>query len=188
MVAMDQTPIKTMKIGLGEGSITADPNAGRIRVDEDDDGVFDIDTANGVGVIEYQKGDRRIAYENGGVWEIFPGGGSVELSEPRIFIRDVDGNIFVSISIINIIGDLTSVGGSSATIISEYSRTENPRTSITNTVIIEITSDYADAWARYLNEIVNVGDTVNTAGNVVTAEIAYDKLIVNEYFIEVEVN
>ena len=190
MVALDQSPIKTIKMGLGDGSITANSSQGRIRVNVDSAGAYEFDVLPGV--IEYEKNGRKIAYENGGVWEFYPAGGTVRLSDPKIYVREVGGDTIVSISIINISGPLSSVGGASGSIVAEYNNAGNPSINSTNTVQIEVTSDYADAWERYFNEIVNTtgsNSVVNTGppANIVTATIDYDKLIVNEYTIDVAV-
>lgn len=187
MVALGQSPIKMIKLGLGDGALTADSTRGRIRVDEDNDGSYDIDITPGV--IEYEKSNKKIAYENGGVFKSYSVGGTVELSEPRIYVREVNGSTFVSVSIINISGDLSSVGGGVSSVVVEYYNLTSPSINSSNTVTIEVTSDYADSWGRYFEEKINAtaGDTVVTAGGTTTATIAYDKLLVNEYIINATV-
>ncbi|MDI6886681.1 MAG: hypothetical protein QMD22_10175 [archaeon] len=148
-VAFDQAPVKTLKMSLGGGSLTVYPGKGHITV-INGTGITKYDGS--VGMIEYEKKGRSIAYEGGGVWERYPAGSALKLSEPRIFVHDVAGNRTVFISIINISGVMSSVGGEgAASVVARFNRSSSPyidSTSVPENVIITVTSEYADAWGE----------------------------------------
>jgi competence protein ComGC len=189
MVAFDQAPVKTMKTSLGGGSLTVNSNKGHIKVESTVAGTIWYDGT--IGAIEYEKNGRSIAYEGGGVWEKYPVGSAIKLSEPRIFAHNTsDGIRTVFVSIINISSDLSSVGGEgAASVVVRLNRSHTPDITYSpDNVIITVTSDYADAWKRYFDEIKKAGDVVNIAGDTVTATISYDTLVVNAHVIEVSVS
>jgi len=194
-VAFDQAPVRTLKTSLGGGSLTVYPDAGWINVSTTTDPPYTCNV--NIGAIEYEKNGRRIAYEGGGVWEKYPGGSAIKISEPRIFVQEVEGNRSVSVSIINISSEngISSVGGEGTASVTVRSI---PSTYLLNIsyspgdVTIVVTSDYADAWKMYFDEIKRGGDLVSMTGdNEVTATI-FDwtplVVIVNEHIIEVEVS
>ena len=181
-VAFGHAPVRTLKTSLGGGSLTVDPSEGNITVSPGDWNNVPL------GAIEYEKNGRRIAYEGGGVWEKYPAGAAIKLSEPRIFVQDVDGNRTVFVSIINISSDLSSVGGEgTASVTVRHNRSHTPDITYSpGNVTITVTSDYADAWGRYFNDM---GFIVIGTTNPVTAEISdVNTLVVNEHVIEVEVS
>ena len=187
-VAFGQAPVRTLKTSLGGGSLTVDPNEGKITVSP---GVWsDVP----IGAIEYEKNGRSIAYEGGGVWEKYPAGSAIKVSEPKIFVHEDNGNRTVSVSIINISGELSSVGGegaASVTVRSELSTYPLNITYSPGTVTINVTSYYyADAWGRYFNETIDpsMGTVVPGLGTVTATISNVDTLIVNEHVIEVEVS
>ena len=178
-VAFGQAPVRTLKTSLGGGSLTVYPSDGSITVSP---GGWDVP----IGAIEYEKNGRSIAYEGGGVWEKYPAGSAIKVSEPRIFVHGDIGNRTVSVSIINISGELSSVGGEGAASVTVRSKTSTYPLSITDPpgdVTITVTSDYADAWERYFNETLGVP----VIGGVATISDV-NTLIVNEHVIEVEVS
>ncbi|MDY6965070.1 MAG: hypothetical protein SVM80_03760 [Halobacteriota archaeon] len=187
MVALENAPIKTVRMSLGEGTIAVVPDAATITVENTTTG-FDF-IAGQVGSIEYEMKGRKIAYECGGIWEAYASGESVELSNPRIFVKENGGETDVLISIINISSQLSSKAGGVASISIEFEDSTEPITLNNGAVDIIIVSDYVDAWGRYFSGIINTaaGDSVATAGNQVTATINYDRLIINEYIIDVVV-
>jgi len=196
MVAFDQAPVKTLKTSLGGGAITVYPDAGWINVSTTAGG-GDVIRNVTIGAIEYEKNGRSIAYEGGGVWEKYPSGAALKLSEPRIFVHNTStGNrrtVFVSIINISSEKGISSVGGegTASVVVRLNNRSSSPyinSTSAPENVTIVVTSDYADAWGRYFDDDIKA-DSVNTTGaNKVTAIISYNTLIVNEHVIEVEVS
>ena len=188
-VAFGQAPVRTLKTSLGGGSLTVYPSEGQIKVENGTGHVlYDVP----IGAIEYEKNGRSIAYEGGGVWEKYPTGSAIKLSEPRIFVHGDNGNRTVSVSIINISSEngISSVGGKgAASVVTRFNRVHTLEPDYSpGTVNITVTSYYyADAWGRYFNETLEV--PVSSGLGVVTATISnVDTLIVNEHVIEVEVS
>jgi type II secretory pathway pseudopilin PulG len=194
-VAFGQAPVRTLKTSLGGGSLTVYPDAGWSKIN--------ISTTTGysckvnIGAIEYEKNGRSIAYEGGGVWEKYPAGSAITVSEPRIFVHGDNGNRTVSVSIINISSEngISSVGGEgAASVVVRFKRSSSPYINSTSSpypVTITVTSDYADAWERYFNETIDpsMGVVEPVGGTGVKATIsAVNTLIVNEHVIEVEVS
>jgi len=142
-VALAQSPVRTMKLNLIKGSISANKIAGNI-------------TVNGkpiqFGNIEYTLGARKMIYENGAVIESTPGG-SIIVSDPPIFFTNSSGKAHVFISVINASGTFSAGGG-----IAEMSmRQDNPDNDTrviyngaADYVNISINSSYAYAWINYL--------------------------------------
>ena len=192
-VAFGQAPVRTLKTSLGGGSLTVYPDAEWIEIDVSATG---YNRNVPIGAIEYEKNGRSIAYVGGGVWEKYPAGSAIKVSEPRIFVHEDNGNRTVSVSIINISSEngISSVGGEGAASVTVRSKTSPSPLNIIyspGNVTINVTSYYADAWGRYFNESKKAGfiDVVTVAGVTVTAEISdVDTLVVNEHVIEVEVS
>ena len=190
-VAFGQAPVRTLKTSLGGGSLTVYPSDGSITVSP---GGWDVP----IGAIEYEKNGRSIAYEGGGVWEKYPTGSAIKLSEPRISVQEVEGNSTVFVSIINISSEngISSVGGEGTASFVVRSKPSTYPLNITSlstasghgdNVVITVKSDYADAWGRYFNEIKKEGDYVNmTVDNEVTARIWCETLVINEHVIDVD--
>jgi len=149
-VALAQSPVRTMKLNLIKGSISANKNAGNITITVDGN-----DTSIQFGNIEYTLGARKMIYENGAVIESTPGG-SIIVSDPPIFFMNDSDNAHVFISVINASGTFSAGGG-----IAEMSmRQDNPdndtRVIYDGTVDydyvnISINSSYAHAWSLFLN-------------------------------------
>ena len=148
-VALAQSPVRTMKLNLIKGSISANKNAGNITITVDGN-----NTPIQFGNIEYTLGARKMIYELGAVIESTPGG-SIIVSDPPIFFTNSSGKAHVFISVINASGTFSAGGG-----IAEMSmRQDNPdndtRVIYNGTVDydyvnISINSSYAYAWINYL--------------------------------------
>ena len=164
MVAFDQAPVKTMKTSLGGESLTVNSSKGHIKV-ENATGTIWYDGT--IGTIEYEKNGRSIAYEGGGVWEKYPVGSALKLSEPRIFAHNTSTGIrTVFVSIINISSEkgISSVGGEgTASVVARLNRSHTP-------------------------DITYSPGNVTKSFDTVTAKILYYTLVVNEHVIEVEVS
>ena len=191
-VAFGQAPVRTLKTSLGGGSLTVYPSEylGEEHITVRNTTGTPIWEGT-IGAIEYEKNGRSIAYVGGGVWEKYPAGSAIKLSEPRIFVHEDNGNKTVSVSIINISGELSSVGGEGATAVTVRSKTSPSPLNIIyspGTVTINVTSYYADAWERYF-EGMAFDNVSKTGDDTVKATISgVDTLIVNEHVIEVEVS
>ena len=191
-VAFGHAPGRTLETSLGSGSITVNSSKGHIIVENGETWY------NGpLGAIEYEKEGRRIAYEGGGVWKRYPAGAALKLSGPRIFVQDTsDGNRTVFVSIINISSEngISSVGGEGTASVVVRSKPSTYPLNITyfyDNVIITVKSDYADAWGRHFNGIIDLTGTdevVRGPDDEVNATIWCETLVVNEHVIEVEVS
>ncbi len=98
--------------------------------------------------IENSFQDTTISYENTGVWAKYSTGQSVMVSEPRFTYA----NNVLAIPVARIDG-LTSLSGSSLVRVTADGRPKRvERYENVSRVNISITSDYFEAWGRYLNE------------------------------------
>jgi flagellin-like protein len=143
-VALDQSPVRTVKFNLIKGSIGANKSAGSITVN-----VSGTLYNQSFGNIEYTIGSKKVIYENGAVIESTTGG-NIIISDPPIYFTNYTGNKNVFISVINVSGDFSAGGG----IAEMHLRHDNTNVSIykDKDVTINIASSYQDAWDRYLNE------------------------------------
>jgi len=150
-VALAQSPVRTMKLNLIKGSISANKNAGNITITVDGNNTPPIQFGN----IEYTLGARKMIYELGAVIESTPGG-SIIVSDPPIFFTNSSGKAHVFISVINASGTFSAGGGIAEMQIGPYNVSRDthlynssyPVTSLN----ISVTSQYQDAWDRYLNK------------------------------------
>ncbi|MHC1611651.1 MAG: DUF7289 family protein [Candidatus Methanospirareceae archaeon] len=145
-VAFGQSPVRTMKLNLIKGGISTNKNAGTI-------------TVNGqtiqFGNIEYTLGARRMIYELGAVIESTPGG-SIIISDPPIFFTNDSENAHVFISVINVSGDFSAGGGIAEMQICSYNVSSDTHvynsSDYVTSLNISVTSQYQDAWDRYLKK------------------------------------
>lgn len=145
-VALDQSPVRTVKFNLIKGSLAAkeSPDAGWLNVTVDG-----THYNQSFGNIEYRIGSKKVIYENGAVIEHSPGG-NIIISNPPIYFTNYSGNKNVFISAINVSGEF-SAGGGIAEIPLQHDNTHvaiHPGVDIT----VSMTSSYGDAWGRYLTE------------------------------------
>jgi len=150
-VAVGQSPIRTMKLSLVKGTMSAHENAGTLTIDKDGSPPLTISFGN----IEYTLGPRKIVYENGAVVE-HSLGGNIIVSEPLIFFTNYSSdNADVFISVINASGTFSSGGEVAEMQMGPYNVTRDTcvyySSAPANTVTITITSSYAHAWSLFLN-------------------------------------
>ena len=105
-VALDQVPLKNLKIKLHDTTISA-TNDSNITVYYN--GTLQPSLSCQTGEIKYLKDERVLTYENGGVWKTYPGG-KVMVSHPHIYSTTTKDTNFTTISVISINGR-GSVGG-----------------------------------------------------------------------------
>jgi hypothetical protein len=147
-VALDQSPVRTMKFNLIKGSIGAKPaenNVGNITVNGQ---TFQF------GNIEYTIGSKKVIYENGAVIE-YSTGGNIIISDPPIYFTNysADNSAHVIISVINVSGNFSAGGGIAEMHLSRNhndTHLYNASDSV-NSVNITINSSYAYAWSLFLN-------------------------------------
>lgn len=176
-----ESPLQITNINLGGGSLTVEPSSTQspsyIMVNST---IFNLTIP--MGKIEYQLGDRIVAYEGGGVWSKYPSG-SVMLSRPEFHYNGVT----LTLPVFNISGD-TSVGGRGTASVSvkkpetkvvfpnnsraEWVNRTNPvNYTQVGKVYVTIRSDFYDAWAEHVATLSSV-EVVSTDENNKTAEMA----------------
>jgi len=184
-VALDQAPVRTTKLGTAQGgSLTSNPNACNLTIKITHSRTTVEEHSILMGNIEFSSRIGSVACENGAVLTKYPSG-SVMVSKPRMFNSTEQGTILFSLIKIN--DSFSSVGGGIAQI-----TISNPRfnESIFNTpevyyngkLKIKVESEYADAWERFLSDEF---DTTFTDGW--SADIPFNKLVIVEYIVSVDV-
>lgn len=149
MVGFDQVPVKTMKIQLNGATLSVTRNS-NITIEYDGGTPLYYTT----GEIEYQKNDKFLTYENGGVWKRYPDG-SIMVSGPRIY-TDVDkntGTSYTTIGIVSAHGESSAGGKGMAILGMKYNESSINRTLIPVNVTIRINSTYASDWKKFLESI-----------------------------------
>lgn len=136
-----------------------------------------------LGTIKCVTGQGEIAYQDGGVWESSPDGGSVMISPPDF---DYNGET-LTLPIMRIVGDgsiASSAGGKvlvdvqsqdpvrkyPATILDDLSVGTNP-VEKGKDIIIKIKSDYYLAWADFINERTRATAVVDPVNKIVTVTL-----------------
>jgi hypothetical protein len=181
-VTLGESPLQLTNINLGGGTLTVEPNSTSnpsYMVIKDLNNTFTVTIP--MGKIKYQLGDRTVAYEGGGVWAQYAGGGAVMLSPPEAHFNGYT----LTLPVINIYGN-SSVGGKGTGVVSfkknvtlvRYpnttcaeadckNRTNPVNYTGTGKVFVNITSDYYDAWADYATSLgytkVSTNSTKRTA-------------------------
>ncbi|ABE52397.1 DUF7289 family protein [Methanococcoides burtonii] len=147
MVSFDQTPVKNMNLKLHSAGMWIDSTP-----------FMDI-TYNGtsthypIGKIEYMKGERSLAYENGAVMAQYDTGSKIMLSDPRIYSTIIGGDDITTIGIVQVNGNGGSSGSSVITLKMEHNDTVLTRTDIPVNVSLKMNSDYAYVWRDYFEDI-----------------------------------
>ncbi len=176
-----ESPLQITNINLGGGSLTVEPNStdspSYIMVNST---IFNFTIP--MGKIEYQLGDRIVAYEGGGVWSKYPSG-SVMLSRPEFHYNGVT----LTLPVFNISGN-TSVGGRGTAVVSVkkpetrvvfpnnsrsdwVNRTNPVNYTQVGKVYVTIRSDFYDAWAEHVATLSSV-EIVSTDEKNSTTEMA----------------
>jgi hypothetical protein len=174
-VALGQSPVKTMQMGLGGGTVTVDASDGAISVKTPN-----ISYSHSLGTVTYEMMDEReIIYENSGVWSRYPSGGSVGVSSPKISLsKDFNNKRYLTISVIEINSSLSSTGGKG--IISLRNRAKRFRA----------TSNCASAWENYfnwLNDSAGGGVGVTSSATTCNTTVQYDQFMLNNHTVNVRV-
>jgi len=191
--AYKKNPKKSVRVMVESGSITV-KEGGEIEIEVKDisNNILYSDKYN-LGVLEYGSDKYKIAVENGGVWQSIRGG-VISASEPKTFLtyESVLNEDVIFTTVTRIIGE-GSISGGSVDIETRYGSSsskiyENGR------LTYKITSEYATAWELYLEELGNkysLGPpmyTVSRNDNTVEVRIEFDKLILTEYVLNIDVD
>ncbi len=161
-ITLGESPLQVTDINLGGGSMTVVPNSTNnpsYMTVKDQYNTFNVTVP--MGKVKYDLGDRIVAYEGGGIWAQYPGGGTVMLSPPEFHY---DG-VTLTLPVININGNASVGGGGTAAVsfkknatLIQYPNTSRPdwinrinpvNYSATGKVLVNITSDYYLGWADY---------------------------------------
>lgn len=182
---MGESPLQITNINLGGGSLTVEPNSTQspsyIMVNST---IFSLTIP--MGKIEYQLGDRIVAYEGGGVWSKYPSG-TVMLSRPEFHYNGVT----LTLPVFNISGNDSTGGRGTASVSVKKSATQvlfpspnwinrtNPvNFSQVGKVYVTFKSDFYKAWADHIGtlssaKVVSTDDTNSTAKIELTVYPAY---------------
>ncbi len=185
MVAFDQVPVKTMNIQLQSSTISINNNS-NITVEYSGTTNGEL---KGEGEIEYQKNNKFITYENGGVWKKYPSG-KIMVSRPRIYSNTIEGQDITTIGIVSIIttNETSSMGGRGIATLDMQHNSSEPTLIISNpvTVTIKINSTYAQEWGGYLESIDF--DIVNSTDSSLIAMRNNTLLVVGKHTVNVEIS
>ena len=178
-VTLGESPLQVTNINLGGGTLTVEPNStinpSFMFVNSSN---FNITIP--MGRVKYILGDRIVAYEGGGVWAQYPGGGTVMLSPPEIHYNGWT----LTLPVININGS-ASIGGKGTAVVSfkkvatiiqypnaSFAGRMNPvNGSKTGKVNLNITSDYYKAWADYARTLSYTNVSVNDKNKTTIIEL-----------------
>jgi hypothetical protein len=178
-VTLGESPLQITNINLGGGTMTVEPNSpsnpSYMVVNSSS---FNVTIP--MGRVKYTLGDRIVAYEGGGVWAQYPGGGTVMLSPPEIHYNGWT----LTLPVINVSGS-ASVGGKGTAVVSfkkvatiiQYpnasiaGRTNPVNGSDIGKVNVNITSDYYKAWADYARTLSYTNISVNDTGKTAIIEL-----------------
>lgn len=181
---MGESPLQITNINLGGGSLTVEPNSTSPSYIMVNSTIFNLTIP--MGKIEYQLGNRIVAYEGGGVWSKYPSG-TVMLSRPELHYNGVT----LTLPVFNISGN-DSVGGRGTASVSVkkpaiqvlfpspnwINRTNPVNFTQVGKVYVTIKSDFYDAWADHIGtlssaKVVSKDATNSTARIELTVYPAY---------------
>ncbi|MFZ3384657.1 MAG: hypothetical protein WA144_12095 [Candidatus Methanoperedens sp.] len=154
-VTLGDSPLQITNINLGGGTMTVEPNS------SDNPSYMVVNSTSfnftiPMGKIKYDLGDRIVAYEGGGVWAMYPGGGTVMLSPPEFHYNGWT----LTLPVINISGN-ASISGEGTAVVSikknsisilypnSWANRINPLNTSDGKLYVYIRSDYYKAWADY---------------------------------------
>ncbi len=177
-VTLGESPLQITNINLGGGTMTVEPNStsnpSYMVVNSSS---FNVTIP--MGRVKYTLGDRTVAYEGGGVWAQYPGGGTVMLSPPEIHFNGWT----LTLPVINIYGN-SSVGGKGTAVVSfkknatliQFPNTSwinrtNPVPTDAGKVYVNVTSDYYLAWADYARSLGYTKVSTNSTTHAANIEL-----------------
>ncbi|VVB92806.1 Uncharacterised protein [uncultured archaeon] len=187
MVAFDQVPVKSLQIQLQGATISVTKNS-NITIEYLDGTLQNVVT--GEGEIEYQKNDKYLTYENGGVWKRYPDG-SIMVSSPRIYNSTyVEGTTITNITTIGVVSIQggSSVGGKGIVTFSmKYNESIIKTPNHTVDVTLRINSTYAPEWKNYLESRGFDIDTANSTDSSLIAWRNNTMLVVGRHLVDVDI-
>lgn len=184
MVAFDHVPLKNLQIQLQGATILATENS-NITIEYADESLYMV-----TGEIEYQKNDKFLTYENGGIWKRYPDGGII-VSSPRIYTGTINGANITTIGVVLIQGDsagsgVSGVSGNGIVTLSlKYNESIINKTSGLVNVTLRINSTYASEWKSYLESIGFT--TINSTDSSLIARQNDTMLVVGRHLVDVNI-
>jgi hypothetical protein len=180
-VAFDQVPVKVLKIKLQRSSVSVS-NESSMTINYDGNPPLFVPT----GEIVFEKSDKTLTYEMGGVFKAYPPDSNVMVSKPPIYVTADDDVTVTTIGLISLKGRGYASGKGITTISLHHdSSTMNMSPSITN-VTVQINSKHASKWTEYLE---NTGFTItNTTSSTVSAQKNNTMLILSIHEVDVDIS
>jgi hypothetical protein len=179
-VGYDRAPIRNTELNIMGGTLRESHDSTIIVGDIADYPNYAVIT---LGSIEYSYDDKTVAYENGGVWTIYPDGGVVMFSNPTFSL----GNV-TTIPAFELTGEYEIGGEGTVRVTSSsdptklYFQTINPKN---GNVPLEIQSNYYKGWADYLNQTGANNVTLDDLNKSVSANITAN--VVNVYHKQIQI-
>jgi hypothetical protein len=169
-VGFERAPVRNTELKIKGGTLTISHNSS-ITVNG---------TTFALGSIEYEFGEKILAYENGGLWTKYRDSTVVIISKPFISM----GNL-TTISAFSLIGS-NSIGGEGIVRInskfdSSYLYTLYPEN---GNISFVIKSDYYKGWANYMEEIGSNIIQIDDANNTVSGNITANRINVDYNLIQ----
>ena len=190
-VALDQSPVRTTKLGTAEGGMLAsDPEACDLSLKIfDGAGTEQFNDTIELGRIEFASGLGSITCENGAVITKYASG-SFMVVKPRMFKSDQDQIMFSLIKVND--SSRSASGGISQITISNPRFNESlfntPEVYENGEMKIKVDSEYADSWKRFLSSEFGATFSSPSADSTGWSDtISFEKLVVVEYVVSVEV-
>ncbi len=189
-VALDQSPVRTTKLGTAEGGMLAsDPGACKLSLKIFESGNEQFNDTIELGRIEFASGVGSITCENGAVITKYASGSFMAV-KPRMFKSDQDHIMFSLIKVND--SSRSASGGISQITISNPRFNESlfntPEVYENGELAIKVDSEYADSWARFLGSEFNATfSSPSDDSTGLSDKIPFDKLVVVEYVVSVEV-
>ncbi|MCX9083880.1 MAG: hypothetical protein OIN87_03660 [Candidatus Methanoperedens sp.] len=166
-VAFGSSPSQVTKIDLGGGFMQAQNTSENwLNITMNTPGDIFNDQ---LGVLEYNLNGNKIAFENGGIFRMYPSGDTLMLSPPEFYTNDET----LTFPIFRV--NSTGWAGGKGVISVLASTSSSPRTIYPNTsedpmfknpiygkkIIVRLKSDYYQAWGSYIKERTGVVPLVN---------------------------
>lgn len=187
-VALGDSQSQNVDIGQQNGNYRVDEDAGAIRIYHENYTTDKTEYIYGsesewvsLGAVVYEGENADIAYQGGGVWRSDDGGGSTMVSPPEFHYRQAT----LTFPLIRVNGTDTSAGRTSArvtrletasSIFPQPGTTYPDGTEYLNPIqegqmVVEIRSEYCEAWATYLRQRTDGEVTECNEDGVITAEL-----------------
>lgn len=191
-IISDKTPSQSIEIQTMDASISSSGSSTMNITWTNSTGALDCweeypnCTTFNLLTIEHTKKGRTIAYEGGGVWEKYLGGGVAVLSNPSISTGTV-----TMIPVAVIIGGTASAGGGGMVRITVDKTGESTIIEEDNVFDIQlnITSEHCKGWEHYFEIELGKSTTGGCTGNSVVANLGNSsRLLIVQNYLEADIS